>query len=820
MRDLKCDDTLLMTCVIVAEIILASFVTSSSSSNIHPSEIPLAFEGSEGVEHSTTTASGFIQARNFSIEDSQAGEDAVGSSEKATNASFRSILKGSLGNKASTTRRGEQPNFVSTSPEKNRSRESPEMNVALAKYSPPEVDLVRNSNGHSGKVQDGRVGNSRQVGNRVDDDTGLVEGNKKREYPGLPTTTQDKEKYPGLLNRVQEQDQQKAVNVSLYHAYGNNKSLSGFGFPEGPGQNQSSSQLTLTGRDSEAKTRGPLIFRDGSTAAQENQLQQHGQREEPDGVAEQNGSCPVRWTFHEGKCYKWVDGKPESERSVPWRFGEPLLTRDSVVVVVRDAPVNSSSSSSRMNSPQRAKNQRTGHRAKRACAAMGPEFSDTSALSVASAKCESLKGFVCQVRAGLWRPGFIDQRLEDRCEKQGKPGWHFYSGTCYGFFGLGRHQMSENVVDVGRVKTDVVGELNDDEQLPWDLAQAKCRDFGSELVVIMDENTNEFLLHRGQAVQKATDIIEELRRTKGEKSHQAVVNAILVFKRIGNTGTTRQRRRWQFENACATRRPSFGNPRRLESMQIFYSIPEQLPWQISVQFYGVVHFCGGTILRKNIALTAGHCIEGFQAWELAAVAGITDRSSSASSMQVRRVERMEAHPKYNPVNALNDLGIILLETDFDFNSFVQHIPLPKETTIVKPDSDCIVSGWGSTDPYGIEDASRLQYAKLKIVPDSRCQERLTVFRRVYGQSFSKDLHLCAAVESGLANACFGDSGGPFVCPTRRNATFLAGVVSWGPEVCGSSVIPVVFTDVRAYLPWIVRTVADLHQAQQRMMNST
>lgn len=72
--------------------------------------------------------------------------------------------------------------------------------------------------------------------------------------------------------------------------------------------------------------------------------------------------------------------------------------------------------------------------------------------------------------------------------------------------------------------------------------------------------------------------------------------------------------------------------------------------------------------------------------------------------------------------------------------------------------------------------------------------------------------LCAGGVEGK-DSCVGDSGGPLMSTGTsprdgRTRYFIAGVVSFGPETCGTKDWPGVYTRVSYYTDWILNQLAE------------
>ena len=75
-----------------------------------------------------------------------------------------------------------------------------------------------------------------------------------------------------------------------------------------------------------------------------------------------------------------------------------------------------------------------------------------------------------------------------------------------------------------------------------------------------------------------------------------------------------------------------------------------------------------------------------------------------------------------------------------------------------------------------------------------------------------DGQLCAGGIEGK-DSCVGDSGGPLMSTgisprDGRTRYFMAGVVSFGPELCGIKDWPGVYTRVSQYTDWILNQLAE------------
>ena len=227
------------------------------------------------------------------------------------------------------------------------------------------------------------------------------------------------------------------------------------------------------------------------------------------------------------------------------------------------------------------------------------------------------------------------------------------------------------------------------------------------------------------------------------------------------------------------------------------------------------HFCGGTLIDADSALTAGHCAGlignttdqdtiSFRAVRV--VVGTTVLSSGQG--QARRIASLSdisIHPRLNlGRNAAYDVAVI------DLARPVRGIRPIKLDAVgsdahEEPGRRAKVAGWGSTlavDPDDPEPPvhypDRMREARVPIVSDQQCARAYDApgippeLRVVF-----PELMVCAGAEG--VDACFGDSGGPLFVKAdggsgQRHRQI--GVTSFGLG-CAAEGFPGVYTEVSA-----------------------
>ncbi|XP_063195236.1 coagulation factor IX-like isoform X1 [Chroicocephalus ridibundus] len=232
------------------------------------------------------------------------------------------------------------------------------------------------------------------------------------------------------------------------------------------------------------------------------------------------------------------------------------------------------------------------------------------------------------------------------------------------------------------------------------------------------------------------------------------------------------------------------------------------PWQVLIRNSRDIGFCGGSLISSRWVVTAAHCLDLVRPHHV--TIGDFDKYQREFKEQKIGVERSWTHPHYDSNDYNSDIALLYLSGDVIFNEYALPICLPSPglaALLGEEGRVGMVSGWGATHDRG-STLRFLMKVRLPIVAMETCQRATD--RLVTDNMF------CAGYRAEAADACKGDSGGPFTM-SYHNTWFLLGIVSWG-EGCAEEGKYGVYTRVSNYLPWIKEVVESVADSENFSVN--
>jgi secreted trypsin-like serine protease len=162
-------------------------------------------------------------------------------------------------------------------------------------------------------------------------------------------------------------------------------------------------------------------------------------------------------------------------------------------------------------------------------------------------------------------------------------------------------------------------------------------------------------------------------------------------------------------------------------------------------------FCGGSLILKDVVLTAAHCLDGGKDFQVAVGRyDLTDKDGERIS-----VKQTIIHPFYKTRGDHNyDFALVILSSPVQDDN-IQLIKLNNDNAHPNQGSIAHVMGWGDTDPgSAVVTVTVLQIVSVEVISNEEC-ETITINGQNY-QGMIDESMLCTFAEG--QDACQGDSG--------------------------------------------------------------
>lgn len=189
-------------------------------------------------------------------------------------------------------------------------------------------------------------------------------------------------------------------------------------------------------------------------------------------------------------------------------------------------------------------------------------------------------------------------------------------------------------------------------------------------------------------------------------------------------------------------------------------------------------FCGGTLIKPNVVVTAAHCSDFVTAAQVQVLTGSRELDGTGTR---RDVARILIHPRWNADTFDLDVAVWILSAP------ATGLPVASIATADPAvGSNLLITGWGTLTENGTYPTS-LYKATVPMVSRTNCND---------ANSYDGDITprmLCAGFDAGGVDTCQGDSGGPIA-----QGNLLVGIVSWG-DGCARPNKPGVYTRVSSLM---------------------
>jgi secreted trypsin-like serine protease len=212
-----------------------------------------------------------------------------------------------------------------------------------------------------------------------------------------------------------------------------------------------------------------------------------------------------------------------------------------------------------------------------------------------------------------------------------------------------------------------------------------------------------------------------------------------------------------------------------------------------VMIVGPHGLCTGTVIGRDLVLTAAHCVASGSDYKLY-------ESGADGRPQFSDIARIVRHPQFSMNNYKNarvtaDLALLKLARPLPARFVVAAIGAPAKP--VSPGERFIIAGYGVTAPGDGRTSGRARSAELAVT----------------GRPGSLQIRLVDPVGGGERaglGSCEGDSGAPAFA-RRDGAVVVIGVVSWatGAKLSAGCGGLTGLTPLASHRDWIARTAREL-----------
>eukprot|EP00804_Cyclotella_cryptica_P010938 CCRYP_016682-RD/>CCRYP_016682-RD protein AED:0.25 eAED:0.25 QI:250/1/1/1/0.75/0.66/9/1392/415 len=229
------------------------------------------------------------------------------------------------------------------------------------------------------------------------------------------------------------------------------------------------------------------------------------------------------------------------------------------------------------------------------------------------------------------------------------------------------------------------------------------------------------------------------------------------------------------------------------------------PYAVALTKHGDKFFCGGSLIARDVVLTAAHCMGGSYSVSIGRHALADNSTGEEIPMQQEII-----HPSWDQYTDEYDFALVLLSrpTTSSSSSIVALNPgnpaLPQDGAMVR------TMGWGDTT---LDDETKvvsdvLMAVDVQVISNDECSA-VKGTDGMYTNNYANYIFpsmICTLTPG--SDACQGDSGGPLIIPgSDASEDIQIGIVSWG--IGCARIFPGVYSRVSLAYDWIKETVCNV-----------
>lgn len=223
--------------------------------------------------------------------------------------------------------------------------------------------------------------------------------------------------------------------------------------------------------------------------------------------------------------------------------------------------------------------------------------------------------------------------------------------------------------------------------------------------------------------------------------------------------------------------------------------------------------CTGSLIARDLVLTAAHCIADEGLRGVAVLLSLDDKKLTKE--QVIYASNGAIHPDYQPTDdataVWNDIALLKLETAVPEDFKLAKLPDVETIKQLVKGSKVTLAGFGITNAV-IRKVVLGKNGKPTVVElPGRGTGSLRKVSNIVVQSVTADQKEISFDQKNLRGACHGDSGGPALLQLQDGSYIQVGVTSRGTNKLGNCNEGAIYSGVYGQLDWITLASAQLNK---------
>lgn len=234
--------------------------------------------------------------------------------------------------------------------------------------------------------------------------------------------------------------------------------------------------------------------------------------------------------------------------------------------------------------------------------------------------------------------------------------------------------------------------------------------------------------------------------------------------------------------------------------------------------------CTGTLIARNVVMTAAHCVTDPDITNVAVVFALTDKGLTEE--KIIFATDAAVHSDYielkNPETVKdsdiwNDIALVKLSKDAPVDFKLAQLPTKDTQVALLKGHQLTLSGYGITNAV-VRREIKLANGKTRVLDmPSKGSGTLRKVEQIVVTNVTDDQKEITLDQTKLRGACHGDSGGPAFIKLRNGSLLQVGVTSRGTEKLGNCNQGAIYTGVIGQIQWIHEKVAQLNAVKKDVL---